>query len=106
MSTKAKLPTIMTNDKDLLLLQTQWQTVLNPILSVPMNNGLLLPSIALVNGLNQIPHRLGRKLQGWSVIRMRGVFRQIYDTQDTERLPELMLSLNSNGSCVVDLYVF
>lgn len=100
------LPIFHTKDKDLSLLQTQWSSQLNPLLSLPLLNGLILRNIALQSGDNVIDHRLGRPLVGWLVIRQRDAFYGVYDKQDDNPRPSLTLILNAAGNTNVDLYVF
>lgn len=87
-------------------LQTKWASILNPLLSNPILDSSMLQNVSLAVGNNVINHKLGRKLQGWKIIRMRSVFSQIYDTQDSNEMPELTLNLNSSAAVVVDLEVF
>ncbi len=86
-------------------MQNTWATGIEPVLNNEIVNGHILPNVALVTGTNQIPHKLGRKLTGWYIVRLRGA-AQIYDTQDTENYPALNLSLVSNANVVVNLAVF
>ncbi len=88
------------------MMQTTWASQLDPIISNPILNGNILKNVALSAGANQINHLLGRNLQGWYVIRMRNNFAQIYDTQDSNQLPSLTLSLVSSASVNVDIAVF
>ena len=88
------------------LLQTKWASALNPVLKNPIVNGVLSQQITLTTGNNIVNHRLGRPLTGWYITRMRGVFAQVYDTQDSNQTPELTLLLNSSGNVVVDLFCF
>lgn len=99
------LPIYKSDDQSLSLMQTSWATQLNPILTNPIANGLLLKNVVLASGDNTISHTLGRKLQGWIVTRLRAS-ATIYDKQDTNRFPELTLVLNASGAVTVDLYVF
>lgn len=87
-------------------LQNRWSSLIDPVLMNPVNNSLLLKSIPLVSGANVINHKLGRDLQGWYVTRMRSVAISIYDTQDSNQMPDLTLNLNASAPCVVDLVVF
>lgn len=99
------LPKFQTDNKDMGLMQTTWASKLDPVLANPLNNGLLLQSVQLKNGTNQVNHLLGRKLQGWFTTRVRATC-SLYDTQDTNTTPQLTLSLVSNANVTVDLYVF
>lgn len=99
------LPIAKSDDKDLMLMQTTWSAQLNQLLQNPCNIGMLLKEVSLVNGANVINHKLGRKLQGWAIVRKRAS-ADIYDTQDTNNKPSLTLLLQSNANVTVDLYVF
>ncbi len=99
------LPIFKTEDKDLMMLQTKWSSQINPVINSPTNNGSILQNVTLSTGANIINHLLGRKLQGWQIIRQRAS-ASIYDTQDTNQMPTLTLLLTSSATVVVDLYVF
>ena len=98
----ADLPKQQTLDQ----LQTKWPAILNPIIKNPSNNASILQNVSLIGGTNVINHKLGAKLQGWSVIRMRGVAASIYDLQDANQTPQLTLVLVSSTPVIVDLSVF
>lgn len=83
-------------------MQTAWAASINPVLSLPINNGLLLRSIALVNGAFTFNHRLGRKMQGWILTDVNGS-ANIYRSQP---LNDITLTLTSSAAVVVDLFVF
>lgn len=88
------------------MLQTSWASQLNPLLSDPLSNSIMLADIVLKTGDNTINHRLGRKLQGYIVTRMQDGFVQLYDKQNSNQMPELTLILNSSGNGKIDLIVF
>ena len=97
-----KLPQMQT----LSQLSTKWAAIINPLLSNPANNSLLLQNIALASGNNSVNHMLGRKLQGWKPIRFHGSYADLYDLQDTNQTPELTLVLNASAPVTIDLEVF
>jgi hypothetical protein len=99
------LPIFQTSSKDLSLLQTNWSTQINPVLAQPMAQGLFVKNVTLNTGSNVLNHRLGRRLQGWIITRIRAL-ATIYDTQDTNQQPDLTLVLVSSATVQVDLYVF
>ncbi|MES1988077.1 MAG: hypothetical protein V4440_08620 [Pseudomonadota bacterium] len=100
------LPIFHTDDKDVLLLQTNWAAMLNPVLDQPISSGQILKNVILVSGANSVNHKLSRKLQGWFVVRMHNNFAQIYDTQDANHTPAVTLKLNASTGVTVDLFVF
>lgn len=85
--------------------QPQWASIIDPIISNPANNSSILQSVSLVTGSNVVNHKLGRKLQGWTIIRQRAA-ASIYDTQDSNQMPQLTLQLVASAPVVVDLEVF
>jgi hypothetical protein len=100
-----KLPVFKDDSKNLMLLQNVWTAILNPLLGTPQINTTLLKNIDLSVGTNQINHKLGRKLQGWYIVRQRAD-ANIYDNQDNNQNPELTLTLISSNQVSVDLVVF
>lgn len=99
------LPSYQTSDLTLTLLQSNWATLLNPVLDNPIVQGDILEGIQLASGANTINHKLGRKLRGWFIVRQRAL-ASIYDTQDTNPTPAVTLRLTSNASVKVDIFVF
>lgn len=99
------LPHYQTNIKELSLLQQTWSAALDPVVDNTFTGGHILQNVVLVSGANSINHKLGRKLQGWVMVRVRAS-ATFYDTQDSNQTPELTLSLNSSGAVTVDIYVF
>lgn len=99
------LPIFNSDDQSLSLMQTAWASQLNPVLAAPFLQGILLKNVTLVAGDNTVNHKLGRKLQGWVLSRVRAA-ATIYDKQDSNQMPALTLVLNTDADVVVDLYVF
>lgn len=99
------LPIYQDPNKNLMLLETQWSSQLNPLLSNPSLQSIILPNVSLVVGNNSVNHRLGRKLQGWRIVRQRSL-ASIYDTQDSNQMNNLTLTLVSSAAVSVDIEVF
>lgn len=100
-----QLPTFNTPDQVLTLVQSRWSSILNPLIARPANNSSILKSIDLKAGTNTINTLLGRKLQGWTIVRQRAA-ASIYDNQDNNNNPEATLILISSADVTVDLEVF
>jgi hypothetical protein len=99
------LPSYYTTDVSLTLLQSNWASLLDPLLDQLITKGQILENIQLANGANTINHKLGRKLLGWFIVRQRAL-ASIYDTQDTNPTPAVTLRLTSDASVKVDIFVF
>lgn len=99
------LPIVLSQTMDLVQMQNRWASILNPVISNPSGQSIILPNVLLANGTTVVNHMLGRKLIGWRVIRIRGL-AGIYDTQDNNQTPASTLILVSNAAVSVDLEVF
>lgn len=89
----------------LSLMQTQWATQLDPLISNPVTQGQLLMNIVLINGTTVINHKLGRKLVGWFPVGQNAA-ASLFDNQSTNPTPQLTLSITSNAVATVNLWVF
>lgn len=99
------LPIFISTSRELSSLQTNWAQILNPVIDLPINSGLIRKNISLASGDNTINHLLGRKLQGWFIVRQRAS-ATFFDKQDTNNSPSLTLVLNASGAVSVDIFVF
>lgn len=104
-SVGSKLPIMQSDSEQLSLMQTRWASILEPIISNPMLSGAVLKQVELSIGINVVNHKLGRKLQGWFLVRQRGP-ANVYDTQDANNMPALTLTLTSDASVSVDIWVY
>lgn len=93
------------DDPVVQMLQNRWASILNPIITNPVNNSSILKDVSLVAGSNTINHLLSQKLQGWSIIRINAA-ATVYDTQDSNQNPNQTLVLVSSAPCVCSLEVF
>lgn len=67
---------------------------------------LLTNIVLLPNTINKVPHKLGRRLSGWIVVRNHGSYAVLTDMQDINKAPELLLWLSTPTTVTVDLIVF
>lgn len=100
-----RLPVFANDDKDFQLMQSRWTSILDPVITNPSNNVIILKNVALISGTNIINTLINRKLQGWRIIRQRAA-ANIYDNQDNNQTPQLTLLLISDANVVVDLEIF
>jgi uncharacterized lipoprotein YmbA len=102
---KMTLPQFQSDDRNFQMMQNVWAQKIDPLLAKQIVNGNLLQNVSLASGSNTINHKLGRKLQGWLIVRQRAS-ASVYDTQDSNQHQDLTLTLTSSASVSVDLWVF
>ena len=83
-------------------MQNAWTKELNPVLAMPLNQGIMLEDITLQVGANVINHLLGRKMIGWIIIdqdAQASMFR-------SQPLNNKTLTLTSDAIVTLKLWVF
>lgn len=98
------LPKFPTTDNTLSLLQTKWAEQIDPVVAQPFNSGVILSNVILSSS-SVINHKLGRDLQGWALVRLRGK-ATVFDTQDVNPIPSKTLQLNASSGVSADILVF
>lgn len=102
MATSSKLPIYQDENKNFMLHQTRWASILGPVIANPVQDGIVLKGVSLVIGANAINHLLSRKQQGWIVTDIDGlatIYRSLPFNDKT-------LNLTSSNNVTVDIYVF
>jgi hypothetical protein len=97
-----KLPVLQSKVGELTMMQTRWASLIEPVLSQPFNNGVLLQEVELSTGTNKINHKLGRKPQGWVVVD-RNTAATVYRSAPFNALT---LTLTASAGVTVSLHVF
>lgn len=96
------LPIQRSRDPILTTVQTTWSKELNPILAIPILQGLALTQVALINGITTINHLLNRQMTGWFLTDISAA-AMIYRSQPFN---PTTLVLTSNAACVINLWVY
>lgn len=85
--------------------QEYTKTALEPFIKAPLLGGLLLKNVSLASGSTLVNHGLGRKPEGWIVVRKRANI-DVWDDQDNNVNQTTTLKLEASGAVVVDLWIF
>lgn len=112
------LPKFQTDNKDVSLLQARWASEIDPFLVNPSLKTLIIKDVKLISGTNVVNHLLGRKIQGWRIVRRRQFIvvgvptaYDIYDVQDNNQHQGLTLLLTcdqgtTSNPVLVNIEVF
>ena len=97
-----------TDDDSIESVQNSLENSFRSVEACPLLDGHLLEGIDLVNGDNEIDHKLGRDLKGWIITRHRETPSDIIDRQTANAQSDQILILNSGagGTITVDIWVF
>lgn len=96
------LPIFKMDEKSVQLLQTTWASLLNPLVSNVIMQGLQLTGVSLQTGANICNHLLSRKQQGWFIVDINAA-ATIYRSAPFN---DTTLTLTSDAACVVNLWVY
>lgn len=100
-----KFQQIGTQSRELELVQTSIAKTFGSIEDNELLSGFLLERVILGAGENTITHRLGRRLLGWFVTRLRGNVA-VWDAQDLNPISDKTLILHASAPVTVDLFLF
>ena len=95
------LPIFQSDSREMTMLQTQWASQLNPLLTTPFQPSLLT-GIVLNTGTNTINHKLGRTMQGWFVTDINKPIT-VYRSQPFN---DKTLTLTASAGATVNLAVY
>jgi len=84
------------------MMQNKWSSILNPVIALPINNGVILSGVVLTKGTNVINTTLGRQAQGWFICDSDSPVN-VYRSAPFNNLN---LTLISNADATVNLMVF
>lgn len=96
---------VQSDDRVVNQIQDNLQDVLNDLVKTQILNNLIIKNVELASGTNTVNHKLGRKPQGYIIIRKDSNV-SIWDNQTTNTTIERTLELQSSGTCNVDILVF
>jgi hypothetical protein len=87
----------------LIQMQSQWKSLLDPLIANPITNGLQIDGITLVaNTPLIVNHSLGQVPSGWFI-----VDNQTYaPVKRTQPFNTKTITLESNANCVVSIWIF
>ena len=97
------LPLFKDDNQNFMLMQSQWRSQLNPLLALPILNGVLLQNQSLITGANKINHLLSRMQTGWIITDQNAGAAQIYRSQPFNTQT---LTLTSSAPVIISLWVF
>ena len=98
----ANLPIFQMADPQAQQMQTVWKAAISPVIQNQINQGQLLPNIAIVAGANKINHLLSRQMVGWYIVDQDAP-ASLYRSQP---LNATTLTLTSTAACNISLWVF
>jgi hypothetical protein len=82
------------------------EQLIEPFLNSEIINGVLIKNVNLDSSItNQVNHKLGRKPQGWIIVRQRAN-SIIWDSQDTNTKANRTLELSCSANVTIDLWIF
>ena len=95
------LKRIRTEDRDLSRVQDRVNEAIQPLISNPLVDGVLVSATITAAGDIQVPHLLSRQPLGWIIVdqtQPAEIYRQSWDSR--------FLTLNVNSATILKIYVF
>ena len=96
---------VLSGSREMTSLQTNVEQAVGEVIKSPLINGRLLENVILGTASVRVEHKLGRKPQGYIVVR-RTADAQVFDSQAVEGSPDLFLPLTASAPVTVSLWIF
>ena len=79
-----------------------WASTLNPIIANPQSGAQIITGFQLQTGVNIINHKLGRLMQGWSIVDINAAITYYRSAPMNDKT----LTLTCSGPAIVNIEVF
>ena len=96
---------LRTGDDRVDRFQEQVRQAFKELASLDVLRGRRIENVDVTTSGVTLQHGLGRKLLGWTLVRMRADAR-VWDLQDSNQTPDKTLVLKASAPATVDLWVF
>ena len=101
-----RLQRIQPTSEDVRQLQDNVERVINPVLTVPLNDGLLITNVEVFSGIGvEVPHRLQRVPVGWFLVSPNADVR-VWEDQENNPSRSRILLLRASADAVASIFVF
>ena len=96
---------IWSPNEEVTRLQTHIKTTLNPLLELPISDGVMLKDQTIETTDTEINHGLGREYEGFIITRLK-TNATIYESATDNPSKSLYILLKASGAATADIYIF
>ena len=102
---RVKFTSLYTEDAEVNRLQSHIKTTLNPLLELPISDGVMLKNQTIETTDTEINHGLGREYEGFIITRLK-TNATIYESATDNPSKSLYILLKASGAATADIYIF
>jgi hypothetical protein len=96
---------IWSPSEEVTRLQSHIRTTLNPLLELPISDGVLQTDLSIATTDTLIDHKLGRQYEGFIITRLKSN-SVIYESSSTNDIPDRTIILKASATATADIYFF
>jgi hypothetical protein len=96
---------IWSPNEEVTRLQTHIKTTINPLLELPISDGVLLKDLSIATSDTLIDHRLGRQYEGFIVTRLK-TNSVVFESPTTNSEQDRIIILKASATATADIYFF
>jgi hypothetical protein len=96
---------IWSPNEEVTRLQSHIKTALNPLLELPISDGILIKDLSIETTDTRVNHGLGREYEGFIITRLQSN-AVIYESSTTNDDKNLFILLKGSGAATADIYFF
>ena len=102
---RVNFTSLYTEDAEVNRLQSHIKTALNPLLELPISDGVMLKDQTIETTDTEINHGLGREYEGFIITRLK-TNATIYESATDNPSKSLYILLKASGTATADIYIF
>ena len=102
---RVNFTTLYTDNAEVNRLQSHIKTTLNPLLQLPISDGVMLTDQDIGTTDTEINHGLGREYEGFIITRLNAN-SVIYESATVNNDKNLYILLKGSATATADIYVF
>lgn len=96
---------IWSPNEEVTRLQSHIKTALNPLLELPISDGILIKGLSIETADTRVNHGLGREYEGFIITRLQSN-AVIYESSTINGDKNLFILLKGSGAATADIYFF
>ena len=96
---------IWSPNEEVTRLQSHIKTALNPLLELPISDGILIKGLSIETTDTRVNHGLGREYEGFIITRLKSN-SVIFESSSTNDTPDRTIILKASATATADIYFF
>ena len=96
---------LWSENQEITRLQSHIKTALNPLLELPISDGVMIKDLTIETTDTLVNHKLGRAYEGFIITRLK-TNAVIFESSSTNHTPGRIIIMKASTQATADIYFF